>query len=106
KIFKCVAWARSVVRSLDGVKRNPGSWLTPIPGFRWRSIQATSDSHAAPVLAADFEQRIGYLPERAYPHRVHQHFEHVAVVDHRLLQLLQHGRRLLRMPSLEFRQPR
>ena len=46
--------------------------------------------HAAPVLPADLEQRVGDLAERADAHRVHQHLEHVAVVDHRLLQALQH----------------
>ena len=34
--------------------------------------------HAAPVLAADLEQRAGDLPQRAHAHRVHQHLEHVA----------------------------
>ena len=32
-------------------------------------------------------------PSEQHPHRVHQHLEHVLVVDHRLLQALQHRRR-------------
>ena len=48
-------------------------------------------SHIAPVLAADLKQRIGDLPQRADPHRVHQHLEHVVVLNHRLLQAFEHG---------------
>ena len=51
----------------------------------WRS-----PSHAAAVLPADFKKGAGDLPERAHAHGIHQHFKHVPIVDHRLLQALQH----------------
>jgi hypothetical protein len=54
----------------------------------------TWSPHAAPVLPAHLEQRVGDLPQRAAAHRVHQHREDVAVGDHGLLQALQHRRRL------------
>ena len=47
--------------------------------------------HAPPVLSAHLEQRARDLSQRAHPHRFHQHLEHVAVLDHRLLKPLQHG---------------
>ena len=45
--------------------------------------------HSAAVLPAYLVQGIGYLPERAMPHRAHDHFEDVAVPDHGLTQALQ-----------------
>src|SRR5438067_3424328 len=63
-------------------------------------------SHVAAVLPAHFEQRVGDLPERADAHGVHQHCEHVAIVDHGLLQALQHRRRPVRMPPVEVGQAR
>ena len=47
---------------------------------------------------------MGDLAERAAAHGVHQHLEDVAVVDHRLLQALQHGRRLVGMTGVEIGQ--
>ena len=44
--------------------------------------------HIAPVLPTHFKQRVGDLAQRAHAHRVHQHREHVAVVDHGLQQVL------------------
>ena len=51
------------------------------------------------------EQRVRDLPERAAAHRLHQHLEHVAVRNHRVLQALQHGRRFARVQRLKFGQP-
>src|SRR5215207_7527855 len=64
--------------------------------FMSRSVSRDIDpaSHAAAVLAADLEQRIRDLPERAHAHRLHQHLEDVGVGYHRLLQALQHRARL------------
>ena len=47
--------------------------------------------HTAPVLPTHFKQGIGDLAQRADPHRVHQHFKHVFVVDDSLLQSLEGG---------------
>src|SRR5258706_3766436 len=58
-------------------------------------------SHAAAVLPAHFEQRMGDLPQRADTYRIHQHLEHVAVVDDRLLQPLQRRRGFARMQPME-----
>jgi hypothetical protein len=44
------------------------------------------------------------LPERAAAHRIHQHFEHVLIVDHRLLQAEEHGAGLVLVPRLELAQ--
>ena len=60
--------------------------------------------HAAPVLAADFVQRRADLAERAALDRIDQHGEDVAVLDHRLLELLQHGRRLVGIAGVEVAQ--
>jgi hypothetical protein len=57
------------------------------------------DLHAAPVLAADLEQRVSDLAERAHAHRVHQDGEDVLVFDDRLPQPLEH-RRCLGLISL------
>lgn len=57
--------------------------------------------HTPPILPPHLKQRIGNLPERATPHRVHQHFEHVLIVDHRLLQAEEHGAGLVLVPRLE-----
>ena len=43
-------------------------------------------SHVPAVLSTRLEQRAGDLAQAAAAHRVHQHLEHVAVLDHRLLQ--------------------
>ena len=67
---------------------------------------AARRSHAAPVLPADFKQCAGDLPKRTNTHRVHQHLEHVVLVDRRLLQSLEHGRRLDRVLLPEGVQPR
>src|SRR4051794_16868213 len=53
--------------------------------------------HAAPVLTADFEQRIGDLPQRTNAHRIHELGEHVTTVDDRLPELRKSGRRLTRI---------
>ena len=45
--------------------------------------------HAAAVLASHFEQGVGDLPQRADAHGIHQHVEHVLVVDDGLLQALE-----------------
>src|SRR5712692_3574886 len=61
--------------------------------------------HASAVLPADFEQCVGDLAERARAHGVYQFGEHVAVVDHGLLQFLQRSRRLGGVALLELAQP-
>src|SRR5438445_11427213 len=53
--------------------------------------------HVAAVVAADFEQGVGDLPERADSHRVHQHREDVLVANHYLAQPFKHVRRILRI---------
>src|SRR6267143_2755754 len=58
----------------------------------------------AAVLAADFEQGVGDLPERADPHRVHQHGEDVLIANHCLSQPFNQVRRLLRMSRLKIAQ--
>ena len=55
-----------------------------------RSLLMTA-LHAAPVLPADFKQRVRDLAERAAAHRLHQHIEHVGVRDHGVFQTLKHG---------------
>src|SRR5689334_9748382 len=57
--------------------------------------------HVAAVLPADLEERAGDLPERADPHGVHQHLEHVPVLDHRLAQPAELERRLRGVPRVE-----
>jgi hypothetical protein len=57
------------------------------------------------ILPANLEQRIRNLPERTHAHRVHQHFEHVGVLDHRALKPLQYLRCLLLVALLKFLQP-
>src|SRR5574343_179321 len=61
-------------------------------------------SHVPPILAADFEQGAGDLAQRAHAHGVHQDLEHVPVVDHRLLESFEHGRRFLRVAHVELLQ--
>ena len=46
--------------------------------------------HVASVLPTHLKQRIRDLTQRADAHRVHQHFEHIQVLDHGLLKFLQH----------------
>jgi len=55
-------------------------------------------SHAAAILPADLEQRIRDLTERAYAHGVHELGEHIAVLDHRLLEPLERLGRDRRVP--------
>src|SRR5256885_14419219 len=57
------------------------------------SPKRSPELHVAAVLAADFEKGVGDLPERADPHRVHQHREEVLAADDCPAQLLEHGRR-------------
>src|SRR2546430_17616531 len=47
--------------------------------------------HVAAVLAADFEESVGGLPERADAHRVHQHCEDGLIANHCLAPPLPHG---------------
>ena len=54
--------------------------------LRNRDIPPCPQLHAAPVLAADLEQRVGDLPERADAHRVYQHRKHVLTRHRGLLQ--------------------
>src|SRR5262245_23051760 len=61
--------------------------------------------HASSVLSPDLEQRMRDLPERADPHRVHQHLEHVLILDHGLLKPLQHRPTLVFAPRVEVPQP-
>src|SRR2546430_9442380 len=49
--------------------------------------------HVAAVLAADFEQGLGDLPERADPHPVPPHCEDGFLSNHRLAPPLHHGGR-------------
>ena len=60
-----------------------------------------ADLHIPSILPTHLEQRVRDLPKRADAHRVHQHFEHVFVIDHRALKSLQHLRRLLGMALLK-----
>ena len=60
--------------------------------------------HTPPILPPDLEQRIRDLPERAAAHRIDEHFEHVLIVDHRLLQAEEHGAGLVLVPRLEVAQ--
>ena len=48
-------------------------------------------SHAAPILPAHLKKGVGDLAQAAAAHGLHQQLEHVLVVDHRLLQALEHG---------------
>ena len=57
-------------------------------------------SYTAPHV----EQRIGDLPKRAAAHCVHQHFEHVLIGDHGLLQALEHRAGLVLVARLEVAQ--
>jgi hypothetical protein len=61
--------------------------------------------HISSILPTHLEQRVRNLPERADAHGIHQHFEHIVVIDHRALKSLQHLRRLLGMALLEILQP-
>jgi serine/threonine-protein kinase HipA len=84
------ASAMTLAGRLDGDDASAGASYLEIARVL---IEHGAQSHVAPVLAADLEQGVGDLAQRADPHRVHQHLEHVAVVHHGLLQALQHGRR-------------
>src|SRR6266850_6972738 len=65
------------------------------------SPKRSPELHVAAVLAADLEEGMSDLPERADPDRVHQHREHVLIADDCLTQLLQHGRRKIRIFLME-----
>ena len=60
--------------------------------------------HIAPVLPAHLKQGIGDLTQRTHANGVHQHFKHIPVVDHGLLQSGKHGRGLLGVALLEISQ--
>src|SRR5438445_5917710 len=75
----------------------------------WRAGKRCSPTrspelHVAAVLAADFEQGVGDLPERADPYRIHQHGEDVLIANHCLAQPFKHVRRLLRISRLKIAQ--
>ena len=73
---------------------------------RWAKTQKLPQAlHIPAVLPADFKQRVGDLPQRANPDRVHQNFKHVEVFNHRLLQALEHGRRRFGVQRVEGGQP-
>ena len=76
-----------------------------LPAIHNAAKDQPTTSHIAPILPADLKKRIGDLPERADPHRIHQHFEHIQVVHHRLLQPFEHGRGGLGVLGVEQRQP-
>src|SRR2546426_7130380 len=65
------------------------------------SSKRSPELHVAAVLAADFEQGGGDLPERADPHRVHQHREDVLVANHCLAQPFKHVPCVLRISRLK-----
>ena len=83
-------------------KKHDGSY--PIIGvntFRNAHAGDAPSLHAPPVLPPHLEQRMRDLPQRADLHRVHQHLEDVLVVDHRLLEALQHRPALGLVPLVE-----
>ena len=59
----------------------------------------------AAVLAADLEERVADLPERAHPHGVHERVEDVAAAGRRRLQRRDRGRRLLAVAGVEVGEP-
>src|SRR5688500_9107526 len=69
-------------------------------------IPAQLELHAAAVLAADLEQRVRDLPERADAHRVHQHLENVLIAYDCLAQALKHGAAFLVVLLVELAQAR
>ena len=78
--------------------------LSPRGTFPSQFGPGAQNLHTPPILPPHLEQRIGDLPERGAAHRVHQHFEHVLIGDHRLLQAQEHGAGLVLVPRLEFAQ--
>src|SRR3569623_816595 len=83
-----------------------GKTLSTFAGCATVAPRFTKDVlHVPAVLAADLEQGAGDLAQRANTHRIHQYFEDIAVVDHRLLQAVQHRRRVRGISDLELTQP-
>ena len=72
-----------------------------------RAIEAGAGagSHVPPVLAADLEERVRQLAQRADPGRPHQLVEHVALAGGHVLQPADGRLGLARVPGLEVGQP-
>lgn len=71
------------------------------PFLRFKAL----DLHVPPILPPHFIQRLGDLPQRAYPDGVHQFGKNVISGKGDFLQALQSFRRLICMPLFKISQP-